>query len=217
MSSPTLHEEQKLHSGHLIVITGPSGVGKSTIVQEVLRRTNARYSVSVTTREPRPGEIDGKDYHFIDKQRFEKMIQRGELLEWAEVFGNYYGTPAKPVYEALKAGETIILEIDIQGGLQVHEKIPNATFILILPPSWDELLNRLIKRSTEPPEAIKRRFAKAREEIELAQKSKVYDYTVINDKLENAIEDVIKIINAVSEKANKDKRSINDNDRGIEK
>lgn len=183
-----------MHKGRLIVITGPSGVGKSTIVREVLRRTGARYGVSVTTRKPRQGEIDGKDYYFISKRRFEQMVSRGELLEWAEVFGNYYGTPAGKVYEALQDGDTIILEIDVQGGLQIHEKIPEATFVLILPPSQEQLVARLTKRSTEPPEDIERRVAKAKEEIQIAQQSGIYNYTVINDDLEKAIQDVVQIV-----------------------
>jgi len=180
--------------GKLIVISGPSGVGKSSIVREVLTRTGAVFSVSATTRRPRPGEVDGREYHFVDRQTFEQMIARGELLEWAEVFGDYYGTPAKQVREAIDAGKTVILEIDIQGGLQVHEKHPEATFVLILPPSEAELRRRLAGRGTEATRALQQRLAKAAEEIRTARDSGVYTHLVVNDDLERAIQEVVEIV-----------------------
>jgi len=148
----------------------------------------------VTTRRPRPGEVDGRDYCFVDRARFETMIAGGELLEWAEVFGNLYGTPAKPVAQAIGQGRTIILEIDVQGALQVHGKMPGATFVLIVPPSDDELLRRLTGRGTETPDALRRRFAKAREEIAVARASGAYKHCVINNDLETAIKEVVEII-----------------------
>ena len=119
--------------GKLVVVSGPSGVGKSTIDKEVVERSGAIFSVSITTRQPRPDEVDGRDYRFVDRETFERMIQRDRLLEWAEVFGNLYGTPSEPVRQAIADGQTILLEIDVQGALQVHEKMPDATFVLIAP------------------------------------------------------------------------------------
>ncbi|MHC4984817.1 MAG: guanylate kinase [Planctomycetota bacterium] len=180
--------------GRLVVVTGPSGVGKSTVVQEVLRRTGARFSVSATTRSPRAGEVDGREYRFIDRGAFEALIERGELLEWAEVYGDYYGTPSAPIAEAVAADEIVILEIDVQGGLQVNAMAPDATFILIEPPSQDVLAERLGGRGSETPEAFERRLAAADEEIATARASGVYNHRVINDKLAQTVTDVMAII-----------------------
>ncbi len=180
--------------GRLVVITGPSGVGKSTIVTMVLRRTGADYSVSATTRRPRPGEVDGKDYRFVSRDEFRRMIDAGELLEWADVFGNCYGTPAAPVRAAVAAGRTIVLDIDVQGGLQVAGKMPEAIFVLILPPSDEELARRLRGRGTESDEVVNRRLAKAQHEIRLARQSGVYTFTVVNDILEKAVDEVAAIV-----------------------
>lgn len=180
--------------GKLVVITGPSGVGKSTITREVLRRTGAEFSISATTRPPRQGEADGRDYRFVDRPAFERMIERGEMLEWAEVFGNLYGTPERPVREALDAGGTVVLEIDVQGGLQVHEKAPEAEFVLIAPPDDQELARRLRRRGSEDDEAAARRLAKASEELRTAERSGVYNHRVVNDDLEEAIRRVVRIV-----------------------
>ncbi|MGC9453360.1 MAG: guanylate kinase [Phycisphaerae bacterium] len=182
-------------SGHLVVISGPSGVGKSTIAHEVVQRTGAEFSVSATTRSPRPHERDGRDYHFVDREKFEKMIADGELLEWAEVFGELYGTPAGPVREALRQGRNILLDVDVQGGRQVHESMPGATFVLILPPSDEELARRLRGRGSESEEQIRRRLSKAREEIAAAEAQGIYNHRVVNDRLEDAIEAVMRIVN----------------------
>ncbi len=181
--------------GKLVVISGPSGVGKSTIVKEVLSRCGATFSVSATTRPKRKGEVDGKDYNFVSRDEFEKRIADGEMLEWAEVFGEYYGTPAVSVEESVADGKTVLLDIDVQGGIQVHQKKPDAKFIMIVAPDVDELASRLRGRGSENAEALKRRLNKAQEEIDTARKSGVYEFYVVNDELEKAIGQVIEIIN----------------------
>lgn len=181
-------------TGKLVVISGPSGVGKSTIVRRALARAGASYSVSATTRRPRPGEVDGRDYDFVDRATFEKMIAEGQMLEWAEVFGDYYGTPAGPVREALAAGRTVVLEIDVQGGQQVHEKMPEAAFVFIRPPSEQELQRRLDGRGTEGPEALRRRLETARQEIRTADASGIYTHSVVNDDLGRAVDQVVQVI-----------------------
>mgnify|MGYP006291659543 CR=1 FL=1 len=180
--------------GKLVVITGPSGAGKSSISREALRRTGAEFSVSATTRRPRAGETDGREYRFVCREEFETMRDRGELLEWAEVFGELYGTPAGPVRRAVAEGRTILLEIDVQGGLQVHETMPEATFILVLPPDGEELARRLRGRGSEDADSLNRRLSKANEEIETARRSGVYEHVVINDDLEQAINEVVRIV-----------------------
>jgi len=180
--------------GRLIVISGPSGTGKSSIVREALRRTAAAYSVSATTRRPRPGEQNGRDYEFVSRDQFERRVAAGELLEWAEVFGDLYGTPAGPVRRALAAGRTVILEVDVQGGLQVARAAPDATFVLIVPPDDAELERRLRGRGTEDEPTVARRLAQARAEIQTAESSGVYNHVVVNDELEQAVDEVCRLV-----------------------
>jgi guanylate kinase len=180
--------------GKLVVVSGPSGVGKSTMDKAALARCEAEFSISATTRAPRHGEVDGREYHFVNRGTFEKMIADDRLLEWAEVFGNYYGTPAEPVRQAIAEGRTILLEIDIQGGLQVHTRMPEATFVLIVPPSMDELKRRLTERKTEDAASLARRLAKAQQELATARDSGVYTHEIVNDDLDQAVDDLLDIL-----------------------
>jgi guanylate kinase len=182
-------------SGKLVVISGPSGAGKSTIAREVIRRTGAAFSVSATTRPPRKGEVDGRDYRFVDEGEFRRMVRDGELLEWAEVFGRLYGTPRRGVEEALEDGKTIVLDVDVQGGRQVYEKLPAATFVLIVPPDERTLAGRLRGRGTEDEGQLRRRLDEAAREVADARACRAYDYEVVNDELEKAIGRVVEIVN----------------------
>ena len=189
-------------SGILFVLSGPSGAGKGTICQELLRQIpNLQYSVSATTRKPRLGETNGINYWFKEKDEFEEMIKNDLLLEYAEVYGNYYGTPKEQVLKVLKSGKNVVLEIDPQGAMQVKAKFPEGVFIYILPPSLDELAARITKRGTDSKDSIKKRLAAATEEIQYALK---YDYVVVNDKVETAVDSIATIISA--EKFNSKRR-----------
>jgi guanylate kinase len=179
----------------LVVISGPSGVGKSTVTHRVLQReTGLQFSVSATTRRPRPGEKDGVDYHFVTRAEFEDLVLSGGLIEHAEVFGKFYGTPVAELEKARQAGRMLLLEIDVQGGLEIRRKFPAALEILIVPPSLAVLRQRLAGRGTETAEAVARRFAKAETELTVARESGVYTAEVVNDKLERAVEDVVRLI-----------------------
>ncbi len=183
------------YKGMLVVISGPSGVGKGTICSSIIKRKidNVELSVSVTTRKPRAGENDGVSYYFKDKSRFEEMITKGEFLEYACVYGNYYGTPKEYVLNKLAKGINVILEIDIQGAMQVKRNFGEGTYIFIMPPSFKELKKRIINRGTESKEDIKKRLNSAFEEVKEVVN---YDYMVINDSVKKAADEIIYIINA---------------------
>ena len=192
---------KKKERGQLIIISGPSGAGKGTIYNEILKNNkDINFSISMTTREKRPGEKEAKDYYFVTKEEFEKNIEEENFLEYAEVHGNYYGTPIKPILESLKEGKDIILDIDIQGALNVKNKMEEGIFIFIMPPTMKELRDRLVKRGTETKEKIIERFKNAYKEINEATK---YNYVVINDEVENAVKKVESII--VAEKCRVDR------------
>ena len=178
--------------GLLVVVSGPSGCGKGTVLGKLLREDpNVFYSVSATTRAPRPGEIDGVHYHFITKEDFKHKIETGEMLEHAEYVGNYYGTPKAPVDAALAEGKNILLDIEVQGALQIKEKMPDAVMIYILPPDYETLLSRIRGRGTETEEVIQKRMTQARGEIEVFDK---YDYIVTNDDFDRAAHDILAIL-----------------------
>lgn len=179
--------------GLLIVLSGPSGVGKGTVRKEIFSQpdVNFEYSISMTTRTPRTGEVDGVDYFFKSREEFEQLIAADKLLEYAEFVGNYYGTPVDYVRETLDAGRDIFLEIEVQGAQQVRAKFPEGLFIFLAPPSLSELHSRIVIRGTESDEVIKGRMEKARKEIEMMS---LYDYVVENDEVEKACSRIQAII-----------------------
>lgn len=179
--------------GLLIVISGPSGAGKGTICKSIIEKTDCWISVSATTRTPRAGEIEGTNYYFLSKEEFKKKIEDDDFLEYVEVYGNLYGTPRSKVQEMLDAGKDVILEIDIQGALKVKEKVDDGVYIFILPPSMEELKQRIIKRGSETPESLMTRFKAAYEEINFISK---YNYAVINNTVEEAVKNIQCIITA---------------------
>jgi len=180
--------------GFLVVLSGPSGAGKNTLLNAVLPRIpDLKYSVSATTRPPRPGERDGVDYFFLDDAAFDAMIARDEFLEWAEFAGYRYGTPRRFVEECLAQGYVVITDVDIQGARQIKEKMPDGVFVFLLPPSMEELQRRLESRGTESAEAISRRLKIALEEVAAIVD---YDYWILNNYLEEACEQLVSIIRA---------------------
>ena len=179
--------------GLLIVLSGPSGCGKGTMVAEILKRGDCAVSVSATTRAPREGEVDHVHYHFITREEFERRIAEDGFLEHAQYVGNYYGTPRKEVEEMRAQGKHVILEIEVQGAFQIREKCPDAILVFTIPPTLDELRRRLHKRGTETEEVIEQRVALAAEELPLA---KQYDYIILNDDLQDAVDDFGAMIRA---------------------
>ena len=183
------------HRGLLIVLSGPSGVGKGTVRKALFEMPEQEfvYSVSMTTRAPRPGEVDGVDYYFVSREEFERQIAEGNLLEYAEFVGNYYGTPKDKVEEQLNKGKEVILEIEVNGALQVRDKCKDAVFVFLVPPTRRALYERLKSRGTECEERILARINKANKEFKLAHQ---YDYIVVNDEIYNAADRIMAIIRA---------------------
>lgn len=198
--------------GKLFVISGPSGAGKGSINTAVIReRKDTFFSVSATSRKPRAGEVDGVNYHFLTRDDFEKMIREDAFIEWAEVYGNYYGTIKEEVFHNLDCGKNVILEIDIQGALQIKEKY-EAVFVFILPPSMEELRKRVVLRGSETEESLQRRMREALEEIKYIQK---YDYYIINTILEESIRKLHAIIEAENSRINYDIVQLLDNEDNV--
>ncbi|MBM3117305.1 guanylate kinase [Jeongeupia naejangsanensis] len=180
--------------GNILVVTAPSGAGKTTLVAALLAAdANVQLSISFTSRAPRAGEVDGKDYRFVDRATFEAMIAAGELLEYAEVYGNYYGTSKAWINEARQSGRDILLEIDTQGAAQVRELFPDAIGLFVLPPSLDVLEQRLKNRGKDADDVIARRMAEARAEIGHAGE---FDYLIVNEYIDEAVRDIVSIVRA---------------------
>lgn len=177
--------------GILTVVSGFAGSGKGTVMKALVEKYDYGLSVSATTRSPRPGEEHGREYFFLTREEFESMIKDGQLIEYAEYVGNYYGTPRSYVEEQLAGGRNVILEIEVQGALKVKEKYPDTLLLFLTPPSAEELKNRLVGRGTEDEATVAKRMARAAEEADMIEK---YDYLVINDQIEDCVEEVNRII-----------------------
>lgn len=201
-----------IKKGLLIVLSGPSGAGKGTICKALLKRNDYWLSISATTRAPRAGEENGKSYYFIKREEFEKRVENGDFLEHAEVYGNYYGTPKSSVIETLNSGKDVILEIDIQGALKIKDNYPEGLFIFILPPTMEELKNRIIGRGSETQESLITRFKSAYQEITYVSK---YSYAVFNDTVEEAAKKIESIIIAEKCRVDRMKESIFDSKEGL--
>jgi guanylate kinase len=182
--------------GELIVLTGPSGVGKGTLLRSLLQRHPELFlSISITTRAPRPGEIDGLHYYFVDRPQFERMVAKGELLEWAEFAGNCYGTPRAPVEAQIRQGHSVVLEIELEGARQVRRSFPEAIQIFLLPPSMLELEYRIRSRGQDSEAAIERRLKRAQEEVNAADE---FDVQIVNDDLDKALNRIEKALFATA-------------------
>ena len=193
-----------MEKGLLIVISGASGTGKGTVCKKILAdMPEIFFSISATTRQPRPGETDGVEYFFISHEEFKNWIAEDKFLEYAEVYGNFYGTPIHKIEERLNQGKNVLLEIDTQGALNVMKKCPEGIFIFLLPPSLEELKNRIQNRGTETPESLERRFNSAKAEISLCEK---YQYAVVNDSVDEAVKKIKSIISAESCRVSRNKK-----------
>jgi len=178
--------------GILFILSGPSGVGKGTVRKSLFERdTDLKYSISMTTRPPREGEVDGEDYFFKTKEEFEELISNKQLIEYAQYVGNYYGTPKEYVQQQLDAGNDVFLEIEVKGALQVKENFPEGVFVFLIPPSLEDLKDRIIGRGTETEDLVSNRLAAAKEEIEMMD---YYDYVVVNDQVDTAVQTVQSIV-----------------------
>lgn len=194
--------------GNLIIISSPSGGGKGTLIREVLKNTpNIGLSVSYTTRQIREGEVDGREYHFVSREKFEELIEQGEFLEYATVHGNYYGTSMTQVHRTVETGQDVILEIDVQGAGIIFEKMPKVVSIFILPPSFEVLKERLTKRATETPEELDLRLRNALEEV---QCYKDFKYLVVNDEVARATAEIQTIIGAERLRRDRQERAVHD-------
>ena len=183
-----------MRKGNLFIVSGPSGAGKGTLVRELVGSVpDIWVSISVTTRAPRPGEVEGRHYHFISDEAFEDLVRTGGLLEWAEVHGNRYGTPRQAVEDRVAEGRQVVLEIDPQGAFQVKCLAPDSVLVFIMPPSWDELQRRLVNRGSETKAQVERRLETAKRELELVGK---YDHVVINDDVSRATDELVGIIDS---------------------
>lgn len=198
--------------GLLVVISGPSGAGKGTICKALLEKNDFWLSVSATTRNPRAGEVAGVNYYFLSKEEFQNRIKSEGFLEYAEVYGNYYGTPKDSVLSAIDSGKDVVLEIDIQGALKVKETYPEGVFIFILPPSMKELRQRIINRGSETEESLMTRFKAAYKEINYVSK---YNYAVVNDTVEEAVKKIESIVIAERCRVDRVKENILDSKEGI--
>lgn len=180
--------------GILFVLSGPSGVGKGTVRKALFEQdTHLKYSISATTRKPREGEVHGVDYFFKEKEEFKHMIENKQLLEWAEYVGNYYGTPREYVEKTLEEGKDVFLEIEVQGALQVRENFPQGVFIFLIPPSLEDLRNRIVGRGTETEDIVSTRLTAAKEEIEMMN---AYDYVIVNDEVNKAVRSVQSVVSS---------------------
>ena len=186
-----------MDKGLLVIISGPSGAGKGSIYKKVIERTGMKRSVSVTTRPPRPDEVEGISYYFRTEEQYQQMIAAGEFLETAEVYSNYYGTPKAPVFENLENGYDVLFEVDVHGARSIKKKYPEAVAIFVMTPTFEILEERLRARGTETEDSLKTRLGAAKQEL---SKYELFDYIVFNDELEDAVSDVINIINAEKSK-----------------